>query len=158
MEKRLKEHEERCFAFAAQRTEFPDDPTLKFENIQKQVQAPFTVYADFESILKQLSAKCQEHIACSYVYQIVSNIPGIEFGQRLYVGVDAAGHFLDALQEDHNRYIIPLIEKDVDMIWDDGAEEKFKSATHCHVCKVIMCEIIAISLDDFVELHITIAT
>ena len=50
MEKRLKEHEERCFAFAAQRTEFPDDPILKFENIQKQVEAPFSVYADFESI------------------------------------------------------------------------------------------------------------
>ena len=43
------------FAFAAQRTEFPDDPILKFENIHKQVEAPFTVYADFESILKQLS-------------------------------------------------------------------------------------------------------
>ena len=104
MGKRLKEHEERCFAFACQRTEFPDDPILKFENILKQVQAPFTVYADFESILKQLSAKCQDHIACSYAYQIVSSIPGIEFGQRLNVGVDAAGHFLDALQEDLNRY------------------------------------------------------
>ena len=33
MEKRLKEHEERCFAFAAQRTEYPDDPILKFDNI-----------------------------------------------------------------------------------------------------------------------------
>ena len=54
---------------------------------------------------------------------------------RLYVGVDAAAHFLDSLQEDLHRYIIPLIEKDVDMIWDDEAEEKFKSATHCHVCK-----------------------
>ena len=53
----------------------------------------------------------------------------------LYVRVDATGHFLHALQEDLNRYIIPLIEKDVDMIWDDEAEEKFKSATHCHVCK-----------------------
>ena len=93
----MKEHEERCFA---QRTEFPDDPILKFENIQKQVEAPFTVYADFESILKELSAKCQELIAYSYAYQIVSSIPGIEFGLRLYVGVDAAGHFLDALQED----------------------------------------------------------
>ena len=99
MEKRLKEHEERCFTFAAQRTEYPDDPILKFENIQKQVEAPFTVYADFESILKQLSGdgnKCQEHIACSYAYQIVSSIPGIEFGPRLHVEVGAAGHFLDA--------------------------------------------------------------
>ena len=69
MKTRLEEHEERCFAFAAQRTESPDDPIPKSENIQKQVDAPFTVYADFESILKQLSGdgnKCQEHIACSY--------------------------------------------------------------------------------------------
>ena len=77
MEKRLNEHEERTFAFAAQRTEYPDDPILKFENIQNQVVAPFTVYADFKSILKQLSGdgnKCQEYIACSYAYQIVSSI------------------------------------------------------------------------------------
>ena len=69
--------------------------------------------------------------SCFYVYQIVSSIPGIEFGPRLHVGVNAAGHFLDALQEDLNRYIIPLIEKDVHMIWDDEAKEKFKSAAHC---------------------------
>ena len=165
MEERLKEHEEHCFAFAAQRTEYPDDPILKFENIQKQVEAPFIVYADFESIMKQLSGddnKCQEHIACSYAYQIVSSIPGIEFGPRLHVGVGAAGHFPDALQEDLNRYIMPLIEKDVDMIWDDGAKEKFKSAADCHVCKnqleVITCEIIVISLDNVLELHIANAT
>ena len=53
MEVRLKEHEERCFALASQRTEFPNDPVLKFENIEKKVEAPFTVYADFASILKQ---------------------------------------------------------------------------------------------------------
>ena len=77
----------------------------------------------------------KEHIACSYAYQIVSSIPGIEFGQRVYVGVDVSGHFLDTLQEYLNRYIIPLIEKDVDMIRDDEVEEIFKSAAHCHVCK-----------------------
>ena len=54
MEEKLKEHEKNCFAFAAQRTEFPDDRIVTFENIQ-QVVVPFTVYADFESILKQLS-------------------------------------------------------------------------------------------------------
>ena len=115
----MKEHEEHRFAFAAHRTEFPDDPILKLESIQKLVEAPFTVYANFESLLKQLSgdgSKCQEHIACSYAYQIVCSILGIKFGARLYVGVDAAGHFLDMLQEDLIRYIMPLIEKDVDMI------------------------------------------
>ena len=138
MEKKLKGPERNCFAFAAQRSEFPDDPIPKFENIQNQVEAPFTVYADFESILKQLSGdrnKYQEHIACSSAYQIVSSVPEIEFEPRLHVGVCAADHFLDTLQEDLNKYIMPLIEKDVDMIWNDEAKEKFESATHCHACK-----------------------
>ena len=76
--------------------------------------------------------KYQEHIACSYAYQIVSNVPGIEFDSRVYVGVDVADHF--TLQEDLNRCIMPLIERDVDMIWSDEAKEKFESATHCHAC------------------------
>ena len=57
---------------------------------------------------------------------------------------------------------MPLIEKDVDMIWNDETKEKIKSATHCHVCKnhleLIKYEIIVISLDNFVELHIANAT
>ena len=36
----------------AQRTKFPEDPICLFTNIQKQLPAPFVVYADFESILK----------------------------------------------------------------------------------------------------------
>ena len=94
-------------------------------NIQKQVEAPFRVYADFESILKQLSGngnKYQEHIACSYAYQIVGSVPGIEFEPRLHVGVGAADHFIDTLQGDLNKYIMPLIEKGVDMIWNDEAK------------------------------------
>ena len=134
MEEKLKKHEERCFAFAAQRTEFPDGPILKFENIQKQVEAPFTIYADFESILIQLSGdghKCQEHIACPYAYQIVSSISGVEFEPRLHVREGGADQFLDTLQD---KYTMPLIEKDADMIWNDEVKGKFESATHCHIC------------------------
>ena len=67
--------------------------------------------------------KYQEHIACSYVYQIVNNVPGIEFVSRIYVGLDAADHSLDTSQEDLNRYIMLLIEKDVNMIWNDEVKE-----------------------------------
>ena len=138
MKEKLEDHEKNCFAFVAQRIEFPDEPVVKYENIQKQVKAPFTVYVDFESILKQLSGdgnKYQEHVTCSYAYQIVSSIPGVEFGSRICVGVDAVEHFLDDLQEDLNMYIRLLIEKDVDMKWDGEAREIFLFATHCYICK-----------------------
>ena len=86
--------------------------------------------------MKQLSGdgnKNQEHVNCSYTYQTVSSITGVEFGSRIYVGVDTAEHFLNDLQEDHNRYIMPFIEKDVDMIWDGEAKERFLFAMHCHI-------------------------
>ena len=35
-----------------QRTKLTDDPRCRLTNIQKQLPAPFVVYADFESILK----------------------------------------------------------------------------------------------------------
>ena len=38
----------------AQRTKFPDGPRCQFTNIQKQLQAPFVVYADFESKVMSL--------------------------------------------------------------------------------------------------------
>ena len=34
------------------KNQLPDDPIYSFTNIQKQLPAPFIVYADFESILK----------------------------------------------------------------------------------------------------------
>ena len=138
MKKKLKDHEENCFSFAAQRTEFPEETNVKFKNVKNQVQAPFLAYADFESILKNLSEpnKSQEHIPCSYAYKIVSNIPGIEFDlHEPYVGSDAVDKFLDNLQNDLNKHIIPIIEKDVPMIWDDDAQQRYDNATHCHICE-----------------------
>ena len=132
MRQKLEDHEKNCFAFAAQRIKFPEDPVVKFKNVKNQVDAPFAVYADFESILRNLDDdnKYQEHLACSYAYKIVSNIPGIEFTPRLYVGDDAVEHFLDTLQDDLNKIIMPIIEKDVEMIWDDVAKLKFESDIH----------------------------
>ena len=65
----------------AQRTKFPEDPRCRFTNIQKQLTAPFVVYADFESILQRVdddeamdttqgvaistSGPFQEHLPCS---------------------------------------------------------------------------------------------
>ena len=42
-ETKVKDKKQNCFAFAAQRIEFSEDPVVKFKNVQKQVQAPFVV-------------------------------------------------------------------------------------------------------------------
>ena len=58
-------------------------------------------------------------MACSYSYLTTSNVPDVEFEPRLYVGTDAAEHFLTSLQNDLNTHIMPLIERDVDMVFYD---------------------------------------
>ena len=80
----------------AHRTKFPKDPRCRFNNIQKQLLAPFVVYADFESILQRVddddeamdttqgdavggdeltpSGPFQEHLPCSFAYKLVSSV------------------------------------------------------------------------------------
>ena len=139
--RRRDEHEKECFVHGGQKTSFPEDPYVKFQAIEKQVPAPFAVYADFESILQPVNTssgsctyKSNEHLACSYAYLITSRIPGIQFEPRLYFGLDAANHFLTTLQNDLNEYIMPLIERDVDMIRDEDARQGFDDATDCYIC------------------------
>ena len=78
---------------------------MKFKNIKNQLPEPFVVYADFESILQSLNEKnkVQEHRACSYAYHIVSNIPGVEFEPRMYLGLDAAERLLESLDKDYEE-------------------------------------------------------
>ena len=46
--------------FHAQWTKFPKDPRCRFTNIQKQLLAPFVVYANFESILQRVSDEAMD--------------------------------------------------------------------------------------------------
>ena len=107
-----------------------------------QVEAPFVVYGDFECLLKsvnqpvgQHSMKTNEHQPCSYSYLITSRVPGVEFEPRLYVGTDATEHFLSSLQNDLYTHIMPLIKRDVDIIWDQDARQRYDNATDCYICK-----------------------
>ena len=135
------DHEKECFVHGGQRTEFPDDPTVKFTAIEKQVEAPFVVYADFESILKPMNTtagktvKYEEHVACSYMYYIVSRVSGVQFEPRIYMGTDAADHFLKTLRKDLYEKVMPVIEREEPMIFDEKAKREFETATDCCICK-----------------------
>ena len=111
-EEMLASHSAECCH--VQRTKFPKDPRCIFTNIQKQLQAPFVVYAD--SILKPVSEEVdvtqgvgvgvessttvfQEHIPCSFAYKIVSSVdPDLSRPLVMYRGEDAAEKFVQKLQ------------------------------------------------------------
>ena len=107
----------------AQRTKFPKDPRCRFTNIQKQLLAPFVVYADFASILQRVDddevtdttqgvaaggdeptsalGPFQEHLPCIFAYKVVSSeVPDFSRPLVSYRGEDAGEMFVRKLQEE----------------------------------------------------------
>ena len=117
----LKRHMKRCMH--VQLAKYPIDPRCRFTNIQKQLPAPFIIYADFESVLKLFSGMdttqgveeegklsvvpYQEHIACNFSYTIVSSVvPDFNKPIVWYRGEDAADEFVRVLQREAEELII----------------------------------------------------
>ena len=84
------------------------------------------------------------------MYKIVSDVPSghessrkasavttstVKFEPRLYVGSDAADHFLDSLQRDLHELIMSIIDNVVEMIFDSVDRQRYESATRCHICE-----------------------
>ena len=121
----LERHMERCMH--VQLSKFPKDTSCKFTNIQKQLQASFGVYADFESILKPLSniettqgveeegeppiVPYQEHIACSFSYKIIcSGIPDFNKPIVWYREEDAADEFVRVVQRKQKNFVQTILK------------------------------------------------
>ena len=129
-------HQKDCFKLKSQRTIFPTDPVLKFENTSKRLKEYFCVYADMESLLVKKDDPNVEqiHEICSYAYQIVTDLPDMKIQPRLYVGKNANSHFLDQLSIDYEDIIRPAISKSYPLRWDLPAAQKFYSSNICNVC------------------------
>ena len=105
----------------------PSDTKLKFNNIHKQLRSSFTVYADFESILKSCDVEtspvgvsshtklrtvpCQKHVPCSYAYKVVSDVPQYQPPLKQNISENAAAEFLNDLDEITNLIMTEYILK-----------------------------------------------
>ena len=138
----LESHEPDCSSIGVQKTIFPEDPNLKFTNIQNQLKAPFVIYADFEALLKPIPpskknddasmVNYQKHLACSFSYHIVSICPEFDGRNTLYFGEDAADVFLDQLQKDAHK-IMKVIKNPKKLVMSAQNTKDFEEATHCHI-------------------------
>ena len=84
-----------------------DRNILKFKNWKNKQDAPFVIYADFESILQKTTdvSKPQKHIASAYSYAVV-RCDGVCTSQKTYRGKDLSNDFIKSLlkeQTDINR-------------------------------------------------------
>ena len=69
--KLLKQHQKYCKTLKPQRTVFPSDEDLilKFTNIQKQLKAPFVMYADFEAML--INKEVDDKVSTTFIKKMI---------------------------------------------------------------------------------------
>ena len=105
------------------------------------MEAPFVVYADFESLIRkihgcakkdQATAKTELHEPCGFSYITVRS-DGQTHGPYLYCGEDVVYKFLESLQYHVKLIKAELADKKPIVMAPEGWQ-KFNSATECHIC------------------------
>ena len=140
----------------AQRTKFPKDPSCRFTNIQKQLLAPFVVYADFESILQRIGDEAldttqgiavgggeptpaavpfQVHLPCSFAYKLVNSVvPDLSRPLVSYWGEDDGEMFVRKLQEEAEQLFQEYIATPQQLLALTETElRSFHTAINCHI-------------------------
>ena len=126
---RLTQHIQQCQNHNPTRTTMPKKDFMKFKNTRRQLRSPYTIYADFETLLTPLhgnsprpntssTTKTNQHTPCSYGLYEVKQCCGPDTRQhtepKIYRGPDAVNPFLDTvlkLSQDHQERLdkpVPL--------------------------------------------------
>jgi len=107
------------------------------------MKMPFTIYADFEALVRKIhgcerertqrsyTEKTERHEACGYSYLVRSD--GEVVGSNTYRGENAVGEFFGAIMQEEEKIRQSLAtQKPIEMTWKDW--EDFKKVADCHVC------------------------
>ncbi|KAL9962348.1 hypothetical protein ACROYT_G031442 [Oculina patagonica] len=145
----LEKHKKYCNGVKGKptRIEMPDEEknTLSFKNYQKQMKAPYTIYADGEALLKKerretpenrqksYTYKTEKHEACGFAYTRVRS-DGEHEKPFVYRGENAVEVFLNCLLIEEKKIRYELSKpKPLLMTQKDWAN--FKKAENCHICE-----------------------
>ena len=118
---------------------------VSFRNYQKELPAPFVIYADFEAITEKIPAPAeksnteqyQKHTACGYGYKVVCCYDD-NFSKpiKIHRGEKAVHKFMEDML-DEVKYCQKVVKthfsKPLNMTKED--EESFQRAEKCHICK-----------------------
>ena len=148
--KELEKHKGYCYNNECVKINMPPEGTyLNFKNFANSEKAPFTIYADFESLIKPLynckpnpnqsyTNKYQKHEPISFTYYIKSfNESFYESRKRSYIqekpeDPHAMDTFILWLEEDVKK-IAELGNKEIEIT--DKEEKEFNNALECWICK-----------------------
>ena len=141
----LDKHQEYCYNNECVKTIMPEPGTyLRFKNFVHSEKVPFIVYADMESLIKNMdncdpdpnksyTKKYQKHEPISFSYYIKCfNDSVYESRLRTYTGKDAMDVFIKWLEEDV-KAIANIKPKE--MIFMEEDKKQFNKSLLCWICK-----------------------
>ena len=140
----LTDHQELCFKQRTQKVKFPIDTIAKFKNIQRQLRAPFIIYADFECYTTRIhtcmnnpkqsnSTAYQYHQPSGFAYVVVSTADKHTKPAVVYRGKDVVKTFLDRLLEE-SRAICTVLRHPLPMVISNEQNVAFQAEENCHIC------------------------
>ena len=145
----LNKHKEYCYNYECVKILMPPPGTfLKFKNFHHSERAPFAIYADFESLIKNIDTcdpdpnksytkKYQKHEPTSFNYYIISSYESVyESRVRGYTKTkkedpDAMDVFIKWLEDDVKDIANIKPKK---MVFTEEDEKQFNKASDCWIC------------------------
>ena len=143
----LERHKPECKGLlkSSTRTEMPKqrENKMAFKNFYKQMKAPYSVYADFECILRRIdtcepdnkksfTVKTEEHEPCGFSYVVVRS-DGHTEGPYTYRGEDAVYMFLRYLLN-HEIEMREDMANKRPLVMTNEDWQKYRNSTECHIC------------------------
>ena len=148
-ERVLTKHKEVCIEInGVQSIKMPEvGSKIEFKNFNKQMQAPFVIYADFEAITEPIhgcnqsnqqsfTEAYQKHTDCGYGYKVVCCYDD-KYSKpiKYYRGEKAVYKFMQAML-DEVKYCRNTIKYKFNkpLVMSPEDEDKFQKSTSCHIC------------------------
>ncbi|GFQ93384.1 uncharacterized protein TNCT_369411 [Trichonephila clavata] len=134
-----------CRKHKEQKIKMPENKWLEFENFKFNLPVPYTIYADFESLIVKINSSTPDpersftvpianHIPCGYAYVVIGPDGNFKNPPAVYRGENAVDHFLKNIIKEEED-ILNILKKIEPIHFSDENKLHFKNATHCHICE-----------------------
>ena len=142
----LTKHKEVCLSINGAQSVRLERGTIEFKNYFKQIPVPFEIYADSECNLKSVesyegsySKKYQDHIPCSFAYNLVCVDDELIKPIVVFRGENAAYKFIEAILKEY-QYCKKAMKKhfNKNLIMSEKEEEQFQSSNICWICEKLI--------------------
>lgn len=118
---------------------------MKFENFKNELDVPFVLYADIESILEPMSeidefedspkGSYQRHIAHSIAFYFLSKHPDVQSFFKSYNGLDCIQWFCNELKQIGKMALNTFLNiKPMNALTDEQLI-RMRHSKQCHICK-----------------------